>query len=72
MPREPNLMESVQITLSTTTLVRSYLEDLVRRGTYGKNVAEAAERLVSLMITQKVADGEIRDRTPAGAPDTET
>ncbi len=63
MAREKNIVESVQITLSTTSRVRDYLEELALMGLYGKNVAEAAERLVSDMINQKINSGEL-DRMP--------
>ena len=48
MARKPNPVKSVQITVSTTPLVHGYLSALVDTGLYGKNPAEAAERLVAL------------------------
>jgi hypothetical protein len=50
MPRPKNQLETVSITLSTTRPVVDYLERLVESGLYGKNPAEAAERLVALGI----------------------
>ncbi len=50
MPRPKNQLETVSITLSTTRPVLDYLERLVESGLYGKNPAEAAERLIALGI----------------------
>ncbi|HKH44910.1 MAG TPA: hypothetical protein VKM72_09645 [Thermoanaerobaculia bacterium] len=47
MGRTRNPTRTVTFTVSTTPTVRGYLEALVERGLYGKNVAEAAERLLS-------------------------
>ena len=47
MARKPNPVKSVQITVSTTPLVHGYLSALVDTGLYGKNPAEAAERLIA-------------------------
>jgi len=63
MAREKNIVDSVQITLSTNIRMREYLEDLALQGLYGKNVAETAERLLSTIINQKIKDGEL-DRRP--------
>jgi len=47
MPRTPNTVKTVTITVSTTPPVYSYLESLVATGLFGKNPAEAAERLIA-------------------------
>lgn len=47
MGRTRNPTRTVTFTISTTPTVRAYLEAIVERGLYGKNVAEAAERLIS-------------------------
>jgi len=47
MGRTPNPTKTVTFTVSTTQMVRALLEALVERGFHGKNVAEAAERLIS-------------------------
>jgi hypothetical protein len=52
MARPRNTTETVTITLSTTPQVRSFLDLLVADGTYGKNVAEAAERLLAERIRE--------------------
>ena len=57
MARRPNTAETVTITLSTTPQVRRYLESLVTNGTYGKNAAEAADRLISERIRELQKEG---------------
>jgi hypothetical protein len=47
MGRTPNPTKTVTFTVSTTPIIRVSLEALVERGFHGKNVAEAAERLIS-------------------------
>jgi hypothetical protein len=50
MPRNPNHISTVQITISTTPPLKKHLERLVTTGLYGKSAAEAAERLVAMGI----------------------
>lgn len=52
MARKPNSLQTVQIRISTTPLVQAYLDKLVDTGLYGKNPAEAAERLIAGGIEQ--------------------
>ena len=52
MARPRNTAETVTITLSTTPQVKHYLEELLAEGLYGKNVAEAAERLIAEKIRE--------------------
>ncbi len=59
MARTKNPIASVQITISTTPLMKAYLEKLVRHGTYGKTVAEAAERLVAIKVTELMGNGQV-------------
>jgi len=61
MARKPNPIKSVQITVSTTPLLHSYLSALVDTGLYGKNAAEAAERLLAKGVEVALA-GEIIPR----------
>ena len=62
-----NLVETVQITLSTTPQIEAYLEALVLAGTYGKNTAEAAERLVAQSLEQFSVSGRLqRKKAPSG------
>jgi hypothetical protein len=62
MARDPNLIDTKQITLSTTPHVREYLGDLVRSGLWGKTAPEAAERLVTEQIRKLLQDGTLRRR----------
>jgi len=59
MPRKPNDLKTVPIQISTTTPVERYLKELVSTGFYGKNTAEAAERLVVASIQNLVKDGTL-------------
>ena len=59
MARKPNPVKSVQITVSTTPLVHGYLSALVDTGLYGKNPAEAAERLIAKGVEVALAGGII-------------
>lgn len=59
MPRTPNKVKTVTITVSTTPPVYDYLESLVDTGLFGKNPAEAAERLISRGIEQHMAEGTL-------------
>jgi hypothetical protein len=56
MARGPNEIPTVQITISTTPPIKSYLERLVVTGLYGKNAADAAERLVARGIERLIKD----------------
>lgn len=57
MPRKPNDLKTVPIQISTTPPVERYLKELVSTGFYGKNTAEAAERLVVVGVQNLVKDG---------------
>ena len=59
MPRQPNKVKTVMITVSTTPQVHRYLSELVNSGLFGKNPAEAAERLISRGIEQSMAEGRL-------------
>ena len=59
MPRLPNKVKTVTITVSTTPPVHNYLETLVATGLFGKNAAEAAERLIALGIEEHLAEGTL-------------
>ena len=59
MPRQPNTVKTVTITVSTTPPVYEHLEALVASGLFGKNPAEAAERLVARGVEQFLADGTL-------------
>lgn len=59
MPRTPNKVKTVTITVSTTPPVYDYLESLVDTGLFGKNPAEAAERLIARGIEQHMNEGTL-------------
>lgn len=66
MARQKNSVETAQITISTTPMIRDYLEQLTAGGLYGKSPAEAAERLISERIKQLIKEEEL-NRIPFGA-----
>lgn len=67
MPRPKNQLETVSVTVSTTQIVITYLEALVASGLYGKNPAEAAERLIAFGIEELVQRGALeRPRAARG------
>jgi hypothetical protein len=47
MARQRNRLTTRTLTLSTTPQVLGYLRELLETGLYGKNEAEAAERLLT-------------------------
>jgi hypothetical protein len=59
MPRDPNKIGTVTITISTTPPIKKHLEKLVASGFYGKNAAEAAERIIARGIEQLLADSKL-------------
>jgi hypothetical protein len=59
MGRKRNSVGSVQLTISTTEHILVYLEQLVAGGLFGKNPAEAAERLVARGIEGLMRDGSL-------------
>ncbi|NIR29534.1 MAG: hypothetical protein GWN84_09540 [Gammaproteobacteria bacterium] len=62
MPRKKNQLTTVSITLSTTQAVVDYLQALVESGLYGKNPAEAAERLTARGIEDLIERGKLQRR----------
>jgi len=65
MARSKNQLETVQLTLATTGLVVAYLQDLVGTGLYGKNQAEAAERLLSATLEGLIREGRLQSKRAA-------
>ena len=59
MPKSPNTIQTVQITISTTEAVQGHLEQLVLTGLYGKNPADAAERVLARSIETMLKDGTL-------------
>ena len=62
MPRSRNHLPTVTITVSTTPQVQQYLVELLSTGLYGKNVAEAAERLIAQSVERKAVEGTLPRR----------
>jgi hypothetical protein len=63
----PNLLKTTAVTLSTIPLVVDRLERLVSTGYYGKNTAEAAERLLAETLKALEKAGDVPAR-PMGSP----
>jgi Arc/MetJ-type ribon-helix-helix transcriptional regulator len=61
MPKEQNLVPTERITLSVTPQVVKYLEQLVKTGFYGKNVADAAERILSHVLEERWQQEKIKE-----------
>jgi hypothetical protein len=59
MARPPNDLDTETITLSTTPHVNRYLRQVLKTGLYGKNPAEAAERLLTRALEDMLRDGRI-------------
>jgi len=57
MPKPRNRIPSKPLQVTTTPQVLTLLERLVDTGLYGKNVAEAAERLISRGLEHQVSQG---------------
>ncbi len=66
MPRTPNSVKTITITVSTTPPVHDFLEQLVSTGLFGKNPAEAAERLIARGIEQHLRERTLLDKGPIG------
>jgi len=58
--KSQNLVTTEQITISTTPQIVLYLEQLVLTGFYGKNHAEAAERLVARGVEHLLQEGTLK------------
>jgi len=57
-----NLIGTVTVTVSTTDPVHQYLEELVETGLYGKNAAEAAERVIVLGLEELLKSGRVQQK----------
>ncbi len=65
MGKERNLLETVQITLSTNPLMRDLLDKLVLTGFYGNSRAEAAERLLAESLKRIAERNGETPKTPS-------
>jgi hypothetical protein len=68
MPKPRNLVETVTITISTTPAIEERLERLVYTGLYGKNTAEAAERLLAATLERYELEGRLSAAATEGSP----
>lgn len=66
MPRLPNSVKTITITVSTTPPVYDFLEQLVATGLFGKNPAEAAERLIARGIEQHLREKTLLEKPATG------
>lgn len=60
MARKRNRLKTVTLTISTTPPIMEHLGKLVSTGLYGKNPAEAAERLVARSIEDLLQNATLR------------
>ena len=68
MGKGKNLIGTETITVSTTKPVEEYLEELVGTGEFGKNVAEAAERVIVVGLGKLFEEGRLRRKSgPSGS-----
>jgi len=59
MPRKRNRIKTRKLTISTTPQVIEYLKQLLETGLYGKNEAEAAERLLSRALDEYLGSNRL-------------
>lgn len=67
MGKPKNPIRSHKLTVTTTLVVRRYLEKLVLSGLFGKNAPEAAERLLARALEDLVDNGKLDRLRPGGA-----
>lgn len=60
MTKGRNLIETETITISTTAIIKKQLAQLVHTGYWGKNEAEAGERIIAQWLTQMTDAGKIK------------
>jgi hypothetical protein len=61
MGRKPNQLGTATLTVSTTPQVERLLEQLVDTGLFGKNTAEAAERVITEALRGLLNDPTLRE-----------
>jgi hypothetical protein len=59
-----NLIPTATITVSTTERVEEYLADLVLGGFFGKNTAEAAEKVIVFGLEKLIEAKKLEPRGP--------
>ncbi len=60
MPRKPNELKTEPLTIAATPQVVAYLKQLLKTGFYGKNPADAAERLLARTLERMVDAGRLK------------
>lgn len=65
MGRPKNQIDTVTLKIATTPGVQRLLERLVASGLYGKNPAEAAERLIAERLRVLVGEDALLRRSPS-------
>jgi len=60
MARRKNELPSVELRISTTPQIIELLRQLVSKGIFGKNAAEAAERLLAERLRLLIENGTLR------------
>ena len=70
MARAKNSLETVQVTLSTTVQIKSYLDQLTNTGLYGKNVAETATQLIQDRVKELLKAGDLVKLESSAAADS--
>jgi hypothetical protein len=68
MATNKNLLPTATLTISTNPLVEDRLERIVSTGYYGKNAAEAAERLIAQALSTLEKQGDIPARQSERRP----
>jgi hypothetical protein len=63
MPRKPNANKTTRLTVSLSSEVVAYLDELARIGIHGKTASEVAKTLIGNGIERLVKDGIVRIRT---------
>lgn len=62
MARPSNTFESLTLTIAVTPQIKTYLEDLTLKGTFGCSPAEAARMVLSRAIDEMINQGALQRR----------
>ena len=61
MARDVNILETITLKISTNPIIEKYLDQLVKKGLYGKNTSEAAERLIAQKINELIKSEDLKE-----------
>lgn len=64
MARSKNQVQTVQLTVAATPQMVEFLRQLTSTGLFGKNPAEAAERLLARALEERLRTGELTTTKP--------